>query len=296
MNKIKEWIPLMQKRDKNNYLVFDEIGEKYKEIEDGIRPIVITNTLNFNFNQYTKMRGLHNNITQHQNETEVLVDKNPNNKNFSKNEYGLLYYNSLWETTQILIAKNDLFNELIDYDNPKNKNSFNLTEKSIKNFAEILVKNLLKPQPNLSIVRVYKDNNGIYKGESLYLSDEKINELKNKPWFNKDTKIYEKYYNNINWDKYNSIPDFNNKKSFIRYENGIYVSLNYLNMFIEKKIYDNKIIDEFFRYQNLNKKIWDSNKIICPLDSKKIYYFNNQKNDVENALKNKVIKSNERER
>lgn len=296
MEKIKEWIPLIQKRNTNNYLVFDELGEKFKEEDDGIRPLVITNTLNFNFNQYTKMRGYHNELKQHQNETEVLVNKNPNNEKFSRKEQGLLYYNTFWDATQILIAKNDLFNELIDYDNPKNKNSFNLIENDIRNFAKIMVANLLQPQPNLSIVNVYKDNNGICKGESLYLSDKKINELKEKNWYNERAGKYEKYYNNIDWNKYKSTPDINNKKSFIRYENSIYVSLNYLNMFIEKKIYDNKIINEFFRCQNLNKKIWDNNKIICPIDSKKIYYFNNQKNDVENALKNKVIKSNERER
>lgn len=168
---------------------------------------------------------------------------------------------SIWDSSEILLVNKKHLNDLFDY---------GTFHKPLKDYFECFVDSIIdkiyRHNPDFSIIKIDKKNNR-YIANLIYLSDSKIKNFKSLNYFDKNRKIYK---NKIDWDKFKSTPENNNIERLKRYKNGIFISLSFLNMFINRKIYDEKIIDSFFEFHNLNKEMWDKNKNICPLENNQI--------------------------
>lgn len=228
---IKKWTPLILRKDvKFNETKMNYVGKKGENTNFVVTDIITS------MNNY--------------------IDENDDEK--------WLVCNSMFEPNKVLLVNRKDFYELFEYSKLKNYYMDNFKHR----FANTIVNNIFQKNsnPNLEIVKVDKENNE-YKGEIIYLSDYKIDKYKNQQiWFDNDNKIYK---NKTKWEIYRSNLDSKNEKRFNRYKNGMYVSLNCLDMLVDKKIYNNKIKDEFFKRYHLDREQWEINKIINPLELNK---------------------------
>lgn len=305
MSNNKNWKILHQKKDLKKSLIFDEIGEKYRPENKGSRPVVVTNQIFSIYNQYTKLRKVRKNSFQKQEDSEIILSgkedfnsKDIESKDILLDENKLVLYQSYVDTNQFFIATNEYFNSLIDYDVSYDRP--NLNNEEIEEFISKIKDYMIDTSPpNISVVMVYDNAKNQGVGVSLYLSDEKIEILKRKTFFDRREKKLVNYYDSkVNWNNFKSSPNLDNIKSFSRYKTGIFVCLNTLESFAKNKLIKEDFIDDFFISQKLNKNLWKEKKIILPLQENKKIFINSDiyKPINKNSLNPNKFKNNEKEK
>ncbi len=240
------WKPLLTLKNKNNPVIFTELEDKYStdaEIKKLGRtkvsdehPFVIFYDDNEDCYYYLKARSFyyHSNktITKNEKPWEVMVKRTEN--------FGLFAMDSLVDCSQIFKCNRELLESLIDTNDDYYKNTDILNNHYINKIKEITLNCIMQVPPYLSIIEVKLNNNGETYAKSLYLCEEKINEIE------EQIKEYPVDVN-IDLDFYVSKKDSKYNEERLRYQNGI----NFCEMFLNE--YFPNLLEEFKNIQEINQ-------------------------------------------
>ena len=245
------WKPLLVLKDKNNPVIFDELGFKYsefinetdktnfKKIISNNHPFIIFYDDKQDCYYYLKARGAYKFGTKQlrtKMKSEVLVNESAYDGLFSKDSYV--------DCSQIFKCNRELLESLVDIDNELYKNTHILGKYDITNILDTLKDNIFAIPPYLSIIEVKIDDKGNTYGESLYLCEEKINDIYDYYSF-KGADLTIEFEDYLKCLSSNKNSEFRQEKN--RFNNGI----NFCKLFLEEYFEDE--IEEFNKIQGLDK-------------------------------------------
>ena len=226
------WKPLKTLNDRNNPVIFNELGQGYFG-DKSLRPFIIFYDDKEDCYYYIKARTLKQ-FSKIQ-KGEIIIKQTISSE-------GLFTNDSLVDCSQIFKCERQLLESLIDTNDKLYKSTFILPDNDIKRILESINENIMEIPPYLSIVEVKLDNKDNTYGESLYLCDEKYLDV--------EQKIYDDIYNG---DDIHDLTDLksniNDKYSFQR--NRYNTGINFCKMFLNE--YFPNEIEEFIKIQDLQK-------------------------------------------
>lgn len=229
------WKPLLILKDKDNPVIFDELGFKIPN-NKGLRPFVIFYDDKEDCYYYLRVRDA--------NYKNWLTGETKTKKAFkgeifvSQNDYGLMTKDSYVDCSQIFKCNRELLESLVDKNDILYKNTKILSNFDISEIKDMIKHCIFEVPPYLSIVEVKLDDKGNTYGESLYLCNEKLNNLYD---------VYDSYDEIANDFKLNQF--ISNKSDYSSWSNNRYnTGIEFCKLFL-KEYFPNEI-DKFNKIQN----------------------------------------------
>lgn len=235
------WKPLFTLKDKNNPVIFDELGFKYSDFNKSLWPFIIFFDENENCYYYLKAQNAHFGANHPKagklkpkkyGEYFIKQSLNGSKSLFTKDSYV--------DCSQIFKCNKELLEPLIDTDSEIYKNTISLSEYYQSEILDNVKMCILNRPPYLSIVEVKINKDGTY-GESLYLCNEKLGIV------SEYYDSYDELGNNFDLDSYRSNKNINSSWTTRRYNSGIYFCELFLNEYFPEEI------NEFRRIQELEQ-------------------------------------------
>ncbi len=229
------WKPIKPLNDKSRPLIFNELGQSYGG-NKSYRPFIIFYDDIDDSYYYIKAQdkfykdGRVKQIRKGEIEIKQTISSE-----------GLFTKDSYVDCSQIFKCDRELLESLVDKEDKLYLSTFKLPENDIMRLKETILDCIFAVPPYLSIVEVKLDELNQTFGESLYLCDEKFDEVLNK--------IHSDYYDDDNIHDINDLVSSKDAKfSFqrARFNNGI----NFCEMFLNE--YFPNLLEEFKNVQELD--------------------------------------------
>ncbi len=187
---LPEWKPIVSFSNKDNPILFSELGEAYDDEEEdvytGLKGLITKQHIIIIFFENESMSYYYLRV---RNVERLSKDANGRITRKTRNTYqgevwikettdgGLYDYDSLVDCSNIYKCKKELLESLIDTNSQYFKDTDELIEFDINNILTRLKENIMQKPPYLSIIETKLDKNNKTYGDSLFLSQTKIYEL-----------------------------------------------------------------------------------------------------------------------
>ena len=231
------WKPLLVLKDKNNPVIFDDLGFKY-ERDKSLRPFIIFYDDKQDCYYYLKARNAE---YQDFKTKQTKLKKQFKGEIFvSQSDFGLLSKDSYVDCSQIFKCNRELLESLIDVEDELFKITNELFDFDKSEIKDKIKECIFEIPPYLSIIEVKMDNQGNTYGESLYLCDEKLD------YYNEELDFYVEIASNFKLKQFLSNKSNYSSWSNNRFNNGIEFCKMFLNEYFPNEI------DNFAKVQELN--------------------------------------------